>query len=251
MTPEKIFFNQNTFQLNSWQWFKNYLPMGQNCLNYSISNASSSWLNPTIPSSFLSFNNFNSTSNSNLSLNMNTSIISSSSSSIDTSGFDTFNLSTGKSSDNRISLASYKKAKVDLNYKNMTKSQAEAIADINLEKLKGGSNWSICSNSFINDIPYAAKGINPFLDALTEELDITLTVTSALGTKNSPHAPGGHYDPLNPKLDFGGGLSHSEANELKAKLDSTGYFEFVNIETHGNTAHLDVKIKDNVLAQYA
>jgi len=251
MTPEKIFFNQNTFQLNSWQWFKNYLPMGQNCLNYSFSNPSLSWLNPTTPTNFSFFNNFNSISNSKLSSNVNTSIISSPPPVINTSGFDTFNLSTGKSSDNRISLASYKKAKVDLNYKNMTKSQAEAIADINLEKLKGGSNWSICSNSFINDIPYAAKGINPFLDDLTEELDITLTVTSALGTKNSPHAPGGHYDPLNPKLDFGGGLSHSEANELKAKLDSTGYFEFVNIETHGNTAHLDVKIKDNVLAQYA
>ena len=86
---------------------------------------------------------------------------------------------------------------------------------------------------------------------ITSRLNINLTVTSALGTKNSPHRGSGHYDSENPKLDFGGNLSLEEAEDLKEKLDSTGDFAFVNIEKHGATAHLDVKIKDEVLAQYA
>ena len=94
---------------------------------------------------------------------------------------------------------------------------------------------------------------NGFLDNLTTELDIDLTVTSALGTENSPHEKvGGHYNDKNPKLDFGGGLTVTEANEIKNKLDTTNYFESVIVEEHGDgTAHIDVKIKDEALKNYA
>lgn len=139
-------------------------------------------------------------------------------------------------------------------YAKLTKQEAEKKAreDKNLEKLRGGKNWSVSSGSFINDIPYAARGINQFLNKLTEELNIDLTVTSALGTKTSPHVKnGGHYDPYNPKLDFGN-LSCNEAEKLKTKLQKTGYFSRVAVEKHANnTAHLDVKIKDDVLAKFA
>lgn len=171
--------------------------------------------------------------------------------SINNYGFDTFSLSSS-TVDSRPSLSSNQKTSSYSGYRALSKTQAEIEAQKNLEKLKSSSGrWKVCTNSFINDIPYAGKGINAYLDDLTSRLNIDLTITSALGTKNSPHTGKGHYDPVNPKLDFGGGLSYEEAEELKEKLDSTGDFAFVNIEKHGATAHLDVKIKDEVLAQYA
>ena len=166
-------------------------------------------------------------------------------------GFDTFSLSSSTVG-SRPSLSSNQKISSYSGYRGLSKAQAEIEAQKNLEKLNPSSGrWSVCTNSFINDIPYARKGINAYLDDLTLRLNIKLTVTSALGTKNSPHRGSGHFDPENPKLDFGGNLSFVEAEDLKEKLDSTGDFVFVNIEKHGATAHLDVKIKDEVLAQYA
>ncbi|MBO5738328.1 hypothetical protein J6R97_03215 [bacterium] len=138
-------------------------------------------------------------------------------------------------------------------YAKLTKQEAEKKAreDKNLEKLRGGKNWSVSSGSFINDIPYAARGINRFLDSLAKELGVHLTITSALGTKSSPHVKnGGHYDEINPKLDIGN-LTPSKAKELRTKLLNTGYFSRVEVEQHGKTAHLDVKIKDDALAKFA
>ena len=141
--------------------------------------------------------------------------------------------------------------KVSSAYQNLSKAEAITRARKDgLEELRGGERWNM--SSFINDIPFAGRGINNFLDHLTEKIDSNITVTSALATKNSPHSKnGGHYDAKNPKLDFGGQLSYSQAQTLKRKLDETGYFTRVEIESHGNTAHLDVKIKDEVLSEYA
>ena len=142
-----------------------------------------------------------------------------------------------------------------INYSTLSRESAlnKAKNSSSLEKLNGGNKWSVSDASFINDIPYAGKGINGFLDNLTTELDIDLTVTSALGTKNSPHVKvGGHYNDKNPKLDFGGGLTVTEANEIKNKLDATNYFESIRVEEHSDgTAHIDVKIKDEALRKYA
>ena len=136
-----------------------------------------------------------------------------------------------------------------------TLSRSEALTraqnDSNLERLRGGARWTISNASFKNDIPFAMKGVNNFLDRLTSEIGENLTVTSALGTKNSPHARNaGHYDPINPKLDFGGGLSYSEANRIASKLRNTGYFSNVLVKTHGNTAHIDVKIKESAIRDF-
>ena len=141
------------------------------------------------------------------------------------------------------------------NSKFATMSKSEAVnaaeANPNLEKLSGGNGWRISSNSFVNDIPYARKGMNAFLTKLSSQIGENLVVTSALGTATSPHSKnGGHYDETNPKLDFGGGMSESEAYLLKAKLDGTGYFSRVEVEVDGTTAHLDVKVKENELAKY-
>ncbi len=142
-----------------------------------------------------------------------------------------------------------------IDYKTLSRSSAldKAKNDPNLEKLTGGANWKISEASFKNDIPYAGKGINKFLNKLTEELNINLTITSALGTASSPHAKNGsHYDGKNPKLDFGGGLSEEMAKELVEKLNKTDYFEYAKKEDHGDgTSHLDVKIKDSTLKKFA
>jgi len=160
---------------------------------------------------------------------------------------DTFESSTSKTK-------TFKKTSVTLSdYAKMNKLDAERNAqkDPNLEKLKGGNNWSISYASFRNDIPYAGSGVNNFLDHLTFKIGERLVVTSALGSATSPHAKnGGHYDSLNPKLDFGGGLTSTEAYRLKTKLVNTGYFARVEVESDGATCHLDVKIKDNVLAEF-
>ena len=102
--------------------------------------------------------------------------------------------------------------------------------------------------------------MNNFLDHLASKIgkklaenNIKLTVTSALGTAKSGHDKNaGHYDPVNPKLDFGGGMSESQARALESALLSTGYFSHIHFEEHkGGGAHLDVRVKENVLDRFA
>ena len=88
------------------------------------------------------------------------------------------------------------------------------------------------------------------LSKISAEIGEDLVVTSALGTKTSPHAKGSsscsHYNENNPKLDFGGGLNQSEANRLANKLRGTNYFSRVAVEANGDgNYHLDVQIKDS------
>ena len=90
------------------------------------------------------------------------------------------------------------------------------------------------------------------LKSVLEECNIThITITSALGTKTSPHDKNcehSHYDANNPKLDFGGGLTKEQAENLSEALMSTGKFEFATPESDGTTWHLDVKIRDSAYA---
>lgn len=136
-------------------------------------------------------------------------------------------------------------------YANMNRLEAlkKAEKDPKLEKLTGGNGWSISEASFINDIPYAKKGTGLVLAKAARLTGENLVVTSALGTKDSPHAKNSgsasHYNSDNPKLDLGGGLSPEQANSLKAKLDSTGLFSRIMVESDGATAHLDVQIADS------
>lgn len=167
-----------------------------------------------------------------------------------TVGFDTFNFSLSnpkKKKSVNIGNGTHCYASWDKDY-----ALKQAEKDPNLERLTKGSGWSICSGSFINDIPYARVGTSALLDKVCKEAGVTLTVTSALGTKKSPHDKGdssvSHYNENNPKLDFGGGLSESEANEIKKKLDKTGLFSRVAVENDGGTCHLDVQFKDSAYA---
>ena len=126
----------------------------------------------------------------------------------------------------------------------------KAKADSNLEELSQGEGWSISKASFINDIPYARKGTGELLTKVCKNARVTLTVTSALGTANSPHDKNitgaeSHYNELNPKLDLGGGLTAKEAQELKSKLEKTGCFSRIVVESDGETSHLDVQFKDS------
>ena len=136
-------------------------------------------------------------------------------------------------------------------FASMTRSEALEAArnNPNLEHLSGGTGWSISSASFTNDIPYARKGTSDILARVSKQIGEDLVITSALGTKNSPHAKTSssesHYNEENPKLDIGGGLSHTQAESLRSKLLNTGYFSRVEVEKHGDTAHLDVQIKDS------
>ena len=138
-------------------------------------------------------------------------------------------------------------------YADLTREKAIAKAkkDPNLEELKtttskNGHRVIISDSSFINDIPFARKGTMGKLLAAADKIGRDITVTSALGTLSSPHSGAksniGHYDPLNPKLDFGGGLSQQEAERLKTDLLTTGYFASINVESDGATSHLDVKL---------
>lgn len=140
---------------------------------------------------------------------------------------------------------------ITFKYANMSRDEAlkAAAHDSNLEKLTGGDSWSVSTASFQNDIPYAKKGTAELLNRVCNDCAITnLVVTSALGTKDSKHksgsSPASHYNELNPKLDFGGGLSHADAEDLKTKLKRTGLFSRVEIEDHGKTSHLDVQFSD-------
>ncbi len=138
---------------------------------------------------------------------------------------------------------------ITFRYANLTQEEAlkEAKKDPKLVELKGGKGWTI--SSFENDIPYARTGTPELLDYICKKYNLTITVTSALGTLNSPHGRGSnsksHYNELNPKLDFGGGLTHDQASDLKKKLEETGLFEGdIGIEDHGSTSHLDVQFSD-------
>jgi hypothetical protein len=136
-------------------------------------------------------------------------------------------------------------------YAKLSRSAAltEAAKNPNLEKLSGGNGWSVSSNSFANDIPYARKGTSAILAKVAAQIGQNITVTSALGTKTSPHVKStgyaSHYNDTNPKLDLGGGLSNSRALALKDKLLATGYFSRVSVESDGATSHLDVQIKES------
>ena len=139
------------------------------------------------------------------------------------------------------------------NYAYLTRTNAlrKAKSDSNLEELKGGRRWQISSESFIEDIPFARKGVSKLLDRICDEIGEDLVITSALGTINSPHSKSisrsgaSHYNPKNPKLDIGGGLSVDKAKELQRKLKNTGLFSRVEVEVDGTTAHLDVQFKES------
>ena len=154
-----------------------------------------------------------------------------------------------------------KKYGESIDYANLSREDAEEEAEKSdfLEKLENGSDFSISDGSFVNDIKYAAKGMNKFLSKLAKKIrrktTTKLVVTSALGTKNSPHSKGSaavsHYNPTNPKIDFGGQLSHEKGRELLACLRETGYFSRCEIEYHGNTCHIDVQVKQSELDKCA
>ena len=137
-------------------------------------------------------------------------------------------------------------------FANMTRSEALSAAEgnANLEKLTGGANWTVSDASFQNDIPYARKGTSAILAKAASLAGENLVVTSALGTKNSPHvksnSQASHYNSENPKLDLGGGLNQQRAYSLQSKLKNTGLFSRVAVEGHGDgTYHLDIQIADS------
>ena len=158
---------------------------------------------------------------------------------------------TSTQKNNISTSSSYSKTNLH-KYANLTRTEALSLAsrDSGLEELKNGTGWRISDNSFKNDIPYAKKGTGALLSQISAEIGEDLVVTSALGTKTSPHAKGSsscsHYNENNPKLDFGGGLNQSEANRLANKLRNTDYFSRVAVEANGDgNYHLDVQIKDS------
>lgn len=221
-------FNFPTFNFSNFNLFNN----GFNWNNFFNWNTTFNWNNNTSWNNTLNWNNFTSFTNFNT-----------------TPAFGNYNLNSNRlnstnAEQNRIFKSNHA-------YANLTRSEAlnKAQNDSNLEKLTGGNGWSVSSSSFSNDIPYARKGTGTILSKVSNMIGENLTITSALGTKNSPHAKGNgyasHYNSSNPKLDIGGGLSPSKAYSLKTKLLNTGYFSRVEVETHGNTAHLDVQIKDS------
>lgn len=149
-----------------------------------------------------------------------------------------------------------------INYRNLTREEALNAAknDPSLERLvttvsKNGHKVIISEASFVNDIPYAKKGTMDVLLAAADKIGRDLTITSALGCKTSPHSGtftgNSHYNPTNPKIDFGGGLSPDEASRLEAELESTGLFNFVTREIDGKTAHLDAQIALSSYEAYA
>ena len=151
----------------------------------------------------------------------------------------------------------------DITFKYANMSRAEALTAAkkdsnleNLEDLANGKKWTLNSASFPNDIPYAKKGTAKLLDKVYEAIDkynkehscnIKLVVTSALGTTSSKHTRKrdkiSHYNELNPKLDFGGGLSEQDAKALEKILNDTGLFCHV-YRHEGSDNHLDVQFSD-------
>ena len=168
-----------------------------------------------------------------------------------TANFFNFSWAGFKPADNSGFKFTWKKSSSDNSYASMSRAAAleAASKDPNLEKLTGGTGWSVSDSSFVNDIPYAKKGTGAVLEKAATLTGETLVVTSALGTETSPHAKGNssesHYNSANPKLDLGGGLSLSQAEQLKVKLEGTGLFSRVVVESDGDTAHLDIQIADS------
>ena len=139
-------------------------------------------------------------------------------------------------------------------YSRLTKADALARAkkDPNLEELTSGQGWEISAKDFINDIPFAKKGTGALLSKVCQQAGVGLVITSALGTKKSPHqadaGSASHYNEKNPKLDIGGGLSKGDAEELAKKLMNTGLFIFANPEDNKDGTghwHLDLQFKDS------
>lgn len=141
-------------------------------------------------------------------------------------------------------------------YANLSKAAAQrkAATDPRLESIAaGGKGWSISSVSFQNDIKFATVGTTKLLNQIVEEIrktdkDFSLTVTSALGTRTSPHTAAGHYNIDNVKLDFGGQMSKSKAEKVAQQLMATGKFDFANPECDGKTYHIDAQFKKELLA---
>ena len=113
-----------------------------------------------------------------------------------------------------------------------------ATEDPRLEKLTGGTGWSVNQKSFINDIPYARKGTSALLSAICKQTGLRIVVTSALGTGSGPHQKKNeswsHQNACNPKLD----IRVVDQN----KLNATGLFARIN----GEGDHLDIMFKPEV-----
>ena len=144
--------------------------------------------------------------------------------------------------------------KVDTSYSRLNRSTAilKAKNDPRLEKLDGGKGWSVASESFITDIPYAKKYTGKILSTVASIIGEHITVTSALGTggtKNgkTPHKVTQnyctHHNAENPKLDI---RTNGHAGKLRKKLIATGLFSRVSIEPD----HLDIQIKHDVYRAY-
>ena len=135
---------------------------------------------------------------------------------------------------------------VDASYSSLSRENAldKAKNDSRLECLKGGKGWSL-AGTFNTDIPYAKKGTSEILTRVAEMVGESLVITSALGTagtalEKTPHAIGGyvsHHNAENPKLDVDI-TSKTHGERLAKKLQETGYFSHISIESD----HLDVQI---------
>ena len=147
-------------------------------------------------------------------------------------------------------VAANRSKKVDTSYSRLTREKALAKAekDSRLERLNGGSGWSISESSFITDIPYARKYTGAILSFVSSLIGENIVVTSALGTggtkgKRTPHKVSEnyctHHNAENPKLDI---RTNGNSKKLRKKLIATGLFSRVSVEPD----HLDVQIKNEV-----
>ena len=136
---------------------------------------------------------------------------------------------------------------VDNRYSKITKKKANELVkkDPRLEKLSGGSGWSVKNETFRTDVKYARKYTGKILSYIANITGIDLIVTSALGTgqHGNPHKKNGyasHHNAENPKLDLT--AKNCSLKQLQARLISTGFFSRVSREK----THLDVQIKPEV-----
>lgn len=222
-------FCGNSWNSNSWDSFIT-----------SSMNFSNNFM-PQVGYNDMSLFNFNSAPSFDTWMNFN-----------NTANFDSFTKSSVKTT-NKNSLDKYQTRTGGYHsYCYLSRSEAirKAEKDSNLEELTGGNGWSIASNCFKNDIPYAKTGTGALLDKVYNMTGIKFQITSALGTKSSPHVKSksycSHYNPNNPKLDIQTkDCSASSVKKLRTKLLATGLFEFANVEVHGNTAHIDCQFKES------
>ena len=142
---------------------------------------------------------------------------------------------------------------IDFAFAEMWRDDAIKMAEKNpyLEKLKNVPGKIVIADyMFVTDIPYATKGINKILEIIANEQNITITVTSALGTKGknvrrlSPHSSKNkilksHFNINNPKIDIAL-PQNSKAREVYIKkLKKTGWVQIEAV--HDN--HVCVYIK--------